>query len=409
MSVLWIALVVIILLVARLLRLQLRGHGVHANGPKKPLRGWRRKLYPVIIFAKISTKRYFRDKTAIFFTIAFPLIFLFVFGGIFGKNPGVSFKIAVIDQSQTPFATQFAVGLRHNKLFKVDSSVSTFAQADNNMEHGSIDAAVVLPPGFGAAQSNTTYPSGQAIVRYSQNNAQAAKTLASVLADQFQAIDVQLLHIPRPPLSVTTQQTGKAGLTQFDYTFSGLVGFAILGLGIFGPVNVFPELKKQGVLRRFHTTPLRVWQYFLANMLSQAVIGLISVAVMLVVALSVFHLKMVGNYFELSLFVILSIVLILGIGLAVGGWARNERQAAPLGNIVTFPMMFLSGTFFPRYLMPQWLQHITNYLPLTPVIDGIRFIATEGKDLTTLGPQVGIMAVWLIVIYAIAFRVFRWE
>ena len=97
------------------------------------------------------------------------------------------------------------------------------------------------------------------------------------------------------------------------------------------------------------------------------------------------------------------------IGLAIGGWAKNERQAAPLSNLIVFPMMFLSGTFFPRYAMAPWLQKVSNYLPLTPVIDGIRLIATEGKHLSQLGPQLGILGVWIIVIYIIAFRVFRWE
>ena len=100
---------------------------------------------------------------------------------------------------------------------------------------------------------------------------------------------------------------------------------------------------------------------------------------------------------------------ILGIGLALGGWARNERQAAPLSNIVTFPMMFLSGTFFPRFLMPEWLQGISGFLPLTPVIDGIRYIVNEGYTITQLGPQLGLMLGWMVVIYFIAFRVFRWE
>jgi len=99
----------------------------------------------------------------------------------------------------------------------------------------------------------------------------------------------------------------------------------------------------------------------------------------------------------------------LGIGLALGGWAKNERQAAPLGNIIVFPMMFLTGIFFPRFLMPEWLQHITTFMPLTPVIDGARMILAEGKSLLDLGPQLGIMAIWLVIIYAIAFRVFRWE
>ena len=164
-----------------------------------------------------------------------------------------------------------------------------------------------------------------------------------------------------------------------------------------------------GILRRLSTTPLKVWQYFLSTMIGQAVIGLVSLATMFIVAILVFHLQVVGNYLELIAFLVVSIMMILGIGLALGGWAKNERQVAPLANIVTFPMMFLSGTFFPRFLMPEWLQNVSGFLSLTPVIDGIRLITTEGKHLIDIGPQIGLIGVWMIIIYLIAFRVFRWE
>ncbi|MCA9326324.1 ABC transporter permease, partial [Candidatus Saccharibacteria bacterium] len=198
-------------------------------------------------------------------------------------------------------------------------------------------------------------------------------------------------------------------LTAFDYTFAGLLGFSIIGIGIFGPINVFPELKKQGILRRLHTTPLRVWQYFMATMFSQALTGLVGVAAQFAVAIAVFKLNVAGNWFEIIAFTVLGIFMILGIGLAVGGWAKNERQAAPLANAVVFPMMFLSGTFFPRFLMPQWLQNVSDYLPLTPVIDGLRLLTTEGVHLINLGHQLLLIGIWTLVIYVIAFRVFRWE
>lgn len=360
----------------------------------------------MLVFARTAIRRTFRDRTALFFTFLFPLIFLFVFGGIFGKNGSANFHVVLINQSSSDFAKSFSQQLRDNKLFKIDDQGTTLEQAKEKQNRGQIDAIIVLPAGFGQVQGQ--FPSGQAQVLYSQNNAQAGQTVASVLDSIFKGLNADLLKIPTP-FSVKAIQTNDKGLSQFDYTFSGLLGFSIIGLGIFGPVNVFPELKKQGILRRLHTTPLRVWQYFLANMVSQSIVGLMTIAVMFGVAISVFHLKVTGNIFELAVYTVLSIVSIFGIGLAVGGWASNERQAAPLTNIITFPMIFLSGTFFPRFLMPLWLQHVSTFLPLTPVIDGLRLIATEGKHLTDLGPQLGLIGLWIIVVYGIAFRVFRWE
>lgn len=369
----------------------------------------KKAFYTVYVFAKLNTRRFFRDRLAIFFGILFPLIFLFVFGGISGgKNNEVSFNVALINKSDSAFSKEFAKELRGSKVFKVDKTITSESAAENKMAKSQLDATIILPQDFGTVKDGKSYPSGQAQVVYTQNNSSAGQTLTSLLQQQFKGINAKFVKAPEP-FTAAGKQTNKQSLTQFDYTFAGLLGFSIIGLGIFGPVNVFPELKKQGILRRLHTTPLRVWQYFTATMISQAIIGLVSLAVMFLVAITVFHLKIVGNYLEIIVFLILSIITILGIGLAIGGWSKNERQAAPLSNIVVFPMMFLSGTFFPRFLMPEWLQQVSTFLPLTPVIDGLRLLTTEGKHLVDIGAQLGLMAIWLVIIYIIAFRVFRWE
>ena len=371
-------------------------------------KNFKKSMFTVLMFTKINTRRFFRDKIALFFTIGFPLIFLLVFGSLNSNNNGASFKVAIINQSKSSFAQQFVDGLDENAVLKVSKDVTNLDTAQDKMSRSELDAAIVLPEDFGNIQQDNDYPTGQAKIIYTQNNQQSATALRGILESQFNVINAKIVT-NITPFTVIPVQLNQNSLSAFDYSFAGLLGFAIIGMGIFGPVNVFPELKKMGILRRLSTTPLRVWQYFLSTMIGQAIIGVISLLVMFIVAILVFHLKVVGNWFELGLLLIGSIIMILGIGLALGGWAKNERQVAPLANIVVFPMMFLSGTFFPRFLMPEWLQNISGYLPLTPVIDGIRLIASEGKHFIDILPQIGLIGAWFIVIYFIAFRVFRWE
>ncbi len=363
-------------------------------------------LYTIRTIAKINTKRFFRDKLAIFFTIAFPLIFLIIFGSLFGGDNNVSFKVAIINQSSSQIANSFIDTAKDSDILKVSTTAVTEDQARKEMQKSEIDATIILPADFGEIKNGN--PSGEVTVLYNENNQQAASALSSVLSTQMEQLNKQFVNT-QVPFTVSQVSTKEQSLSQFDYTFAGMLGFAIIGLGIFGPVSVFPELKKQGVLRRLHTTPLRVWQYFVANVGSQGLIGMMAVIILFAFSIIVFDLQMRGSFLLFVLFVLLSIVTIYGIGLAIGGWAKNERQAAPLSNLITFPMIFLSGTFFPRFLMPEWLQSITNYLPLTPVIDGIRLIVTEGKGLIDIAPQVGILVIWSLIIYIVAFRVFRWE
>jgi ABC-2 type transport system permease protein len=367
------------------------------------------QLRTVLVFTKLSTRRFFRDRLAQFFGILFPLIFLFVFGGLnSGGNNNVTFKVAVLNHSRAAFATSFVHKIETGKTFKVDTTITTLNAAEDKMGKSQIDGIIILPSGFGTLKPGQAYPSGQAEILYNHSSSGTGQTLTSVLQTSFDQINSKSMPIQRP-FSAVGKELNTKSLTSFDYTFSGLLGFSIIGLGVFGPVNVFPELKKQGILRRLHTTPLRTWQYFMATMFSQAVTGVISIGIQFAVAIGVFHLKINGDYPEIFIYTIYSIFMILGLGLAIGGWAKNERQAAPLSNIIVFPMLFLSGTFFPRFLMPHWLQTITTYLPLTPVIDGLRLLTTEGKHLTQIGPQLGMVTIWFVVIYAIAFRVFKWE
>jgi ABC-2 type transport system permease protein len=367
-----------------------------------------KSLFTVFTFVRINTKRVFRDQLAIFFTIIFPLIFLFVFGSFSSGNSGVSFRVALLNQSDSSFANDFVKNAKSSGVFKINDDAKNLDQARDLMNKSQIDAAIVLPKDFGITKPGEKAPSGQAQVIYTQNNAQSGSALASVMSDQFTKINEKITGV-KPLFTVKGEQLTQKSLSPFDYTFAGLLGFSIIGMGIFGPINVFPELKKMGILRRLSTTPLKVWQYFLSTTLSQLVIGVFAFAAQFIVAILVFHLHIVGNWLELILFLGLGVVTILGIGLALGGWAKNERQAAPLSNIIVFPMMFLSGTFFPRFLMPEWLQTVSAFLPLTPIIDGIRLIATEGKHLWEIAPQLGLIGIWLVVIYIIAFRVFRWE
>lgn len=379
-----------------------------------------KKFLPVITFAKIDIRRLFRDKVGIFFVFIFPLIFLVVFGSIFKGDNEVSFRVAVINNANNEYATQFVERVfpsedekKNNEEkamspFKVDDEATTLDQAREKMNRGQIEATIILPESFGETEPGQAYPSGEVQVLYDQNNQSAGATLASVIGDILKEVNSQIIPTVEP-FTVVAESTSTKGLTQFDYTFSGILGFTLLSLGIFGPTSVFPRLKQRGVLRRYQTTTLRVWQYFVGNVLSNGFIGLLAAALMFVAAVLFFDLNMRGSYVNLAVVVILGVTMLFGIGLAIGGWAKNENQAAPLAQIATLPMMFLSGVFFPTFLMPELLQSITKFIPLTPVIDSVRMIITENASLLDLGPQIGIILGWTVIIYIVAFRVFRWE
>jgi ABC-2 type transport system permease protein len=367
----------------------------------------KKQLIPIIVFVPIDVRRLFRDKVAIFFVFLFPLIFLLVFGSIFKSSGDISFKVGLINNSKTEFSATFIQDLKKSGVIEVDESIMTSDQANEKMARGEVDATVILPPNFGETGKNK-YPTGQLEIIYDQNNESSGQSLASVMEGIFQDINSQYVET-YSPFTVTASSTATKGLSRFDYTFSGLMGFTLLSMGIFGPTQVFPRLKQRGVLRRYSTTTLKVWQYFVGNVISNGVAGVLASSLMFVAALTLFDLEMRGDYLSLLAVVVIGVTMLFGIGLALGGWAKNENQAAPLSQLVTLPMLFLSGVFFPTFLMPDWLQSITRFIPLTPVIESIRLVVTEGQTLFNLGDQMVIILPWTAAIYLIAFRVFRWE
>jgi ABC-2 type transport system permease protein len=366
------------------------------------------KRYFTTIFqlAIVLFKHFSRDPVALFFTFLFPLLFLFVFGSLF-KSSDVSFDVVLLNRSDTAFAKQFSGQLEKSKVFKVKDDIKSLDTAKQKMGRGEIDSIIELPKDFGAPNKQGL-PSGGVVVYFDQGNPQTGQTVGSVMQGVLDGINKKLTG-NIDPLVITPKPTNTANLSSIDYLLSGLLGFTILSLGIFGLANGFPADKKRGVLRRLHATPLKASQLVLGTLLQYMLIGVMSLALMYVVGIVVFGFEMRGDYLTFLVFSLLGIVVMFGFGLAIGGWARNENQAALLSNIVAFPLMFLSGAFFPRFLMPEWLQSVTAYLPLTPIIDGLRYILTEGKTLWQLGPELALMGAWGVIIYIVAFRFFRWE
>jgi len=357
------------------------------------------------IFCGVLTKRYFRDPVALFFTLVFPVIFLLIFGAMSRSN-SVSFNVVLTNHSETAFATQFVDQIKENKVFKV-KDVKSFDEAEEKMGRGELDSIIELPQSFGQPDASGV-SSGKVVVYYQESKPDTGQTVASVMQRVLDGINAEL--VPNAdPLSVEQKATKTTDLTRFDYTVAGIVGFSLMSLAIFGMANGFPSDKKSGALRRLRATPLRASQLILATAIEYLFIGLLTVIVMFAVATLLFDFNMRGSYLTLTIFTLIGTFSLFGFGMAIGGWAKNENQSAPLSNLVAFPMMFLTGVFFPVYLMPQWLQNISHFLPLTPIIDGIRMIITENASLFTLGPQLLIIGAWTVIIYSVAFKVFRWE
>lgn len=355
-------------------------------------------------------KRFTRDKVSLFFTFAFPLIFLFVFGSIF-SNASVSFNIAIVNYSKSEFAQRFIDEVKSDshKLLKVED-VNGIDEARQKMKRSEIDGIIELPEDFGVVSSDAeaAAPSGVLKVLYAKGSDQAGSALTAVMEQIISFVNKELGQ-PESPFKVEPQAVGDEQLSNFDYTFTGLLAFSLMSMGVFVLASQMPAEKQKGSYRRLRAAPFTAGQLVIATSIIYTLISITSAVMVMIVGALVFKFQMRGDWLLFVPFLVLSAVMMVGIGLAIGAWAKNENQASPLSNLVAFPMMFLSGTFFPAYLFPEWLSNISRFIPMTSIVDGFRLIMTESASLSEVLPQFGGVLISIVVVYTLAIKLFHWE
>jgi ABC-2 type transport system permease protein len=208
---------------------------------------------------------------------------------------------------------------------------------------------------------------------------------------------------------IDPEPVNSRNLRFIDFLMPGIVAMAIMQMGLFSVAFAFVQLKKQGILRRLLATPVRPASFLLAQVVTRLVVSVLQTLVLVGVAVFFFDVQLAGNILAVLLLAIIGGAVFISMGFAISGWARSEEVAAPIANVIALPMMFLSGVFFSREAMPQVLQRVTDYLPLTYLADALRSVAIDGATLWSQWLNLAGLAVWMVISFAIAVKLFRWE
>ncbi len=354
-----------------------------------------------------SLKMYFRNRTAIFFSLFFPMVFITVFGLIF-KNNSSTFKIDIVNLSGTTMATQFEQTLKDKvTAFKIKDASAD--QASRDLDKGDADLTVTLPENFGQTAKNGRVTPSQIIAHFNAERPGNGQAAAQILSEITSATNDQITKAPKV-ISVEASGVKTKNLTYIDFLLPGMIGLSVMQIGIFSVAFGFVSYKTTGTLRRLQATPIHPGSFLAAQGLTRlimAVLQTILLATVGVVAFG-FHLSPASWAAFIALSLIGSAVFQL-FGFSIAGWAKNEDQAQPVAQLIQFPMMFLSGTFFPRDGFPPVLQFVTGYLPLTYLADALRHVANDGATLWAVRSDVLGLLVWGVIMGFVAVRVFSWE
>jgi ABC-2 type transport system permease protein len=353
-----------------------------------------------------SVKMFVRNRVALFFSLFLPLIIMLIFG-VLNFEGSTTISLGIVDQADNEESAALIDGLREFDYLEI-SQGSRDAEFQA-LEDGDRGFVLVIPPDFERAVAGAA-----GLVAYASTSdpsqAQVGQGLLQQAVGTAMVADmgVSIPDIPGGAAPVTFESVESRDLGYIDFLVPGIVGMTVMQLGLFGVAFGFVQLKRTGALRRLFATPTSPAYFLSAQVASRLVLGYVQVAILIGIGIW-FGLQMFGSWLVLAVIIGLALLIFLAVGFGVAGWAKNEDQAAPVANLISLPMLFLSGVFFPRDAMPDFLRGVTQFMPLTYVNEALRGVMNDGAGLVDLGPQLLGMGVWAVITFVIAVWLFKWE
>jgi ABC-2 type transport system permease protein len=357
-----------------------------------------------------SLKEYVRDRLTLFWTLAFPVIFIVLFGLIFSGSGTTTYNVGLVnlDTGQTgTMITQVFASKDLKSLFNVSSgtTVADENSYQNRLKSGKLDLVIVIPPNLSqnaqAGQTtdvqlyydSTKQPQGQILVG----------TVQSVLTQINQQVTGKLPLLRPQSVSVVTST-----IRAIDYLVPGILAMSLMQLGLFGTVLPLVSLRERKILRRLGATPLPRSAMLISQVLLRLTISLFQTLLIIGIG-AIFFGVQVQHPFQTIGVVALGSMMFISLGYLLAGTARTQESANGITQAINFPMLFLSGIFFPLNALPSFLTPIVRILPLTYLADAARQVMINSTPDFPIATDLLVMAGWIVVSTALALRFFKWE
>jgi ABC-2 type transport system permease protein len=319
----------------------------------------------------------------IFWTFLFPALLALALGIAFRQQQPDPAAVVVV---AGPGAAELEQALRRDPTVKV--TVLAEAAADRALRHGKVTIAVLPGPPL----------------RYRFDRTRPEASLAHLTVDAA----IQRGHHRADPVATVVEPVTAKGARYIDFLVPGLLGFNLMGGGLWGLGWAITEARTRRLLKRFLATPMRRRDYLLAHMLGRLVFVPLEAVTLLLFSWLIFGVGLAGSPLTLALVVVVGALSFAGLGTLLASRAKTLETMSGLINLCTMPMLLLSGVFFSTSRFPDFMQPIIRCLPLTALNDALRAIMGDGASLLAVAPNLLILAAWGLVSFLVALRLFRW-
>ncbi len=341
---------------------------------------------PLIELTKVRFREFIREPEAVFWVFVFPVIMACTLGIAF-RNTGPD-KIRVAVDTDAPAAVARTEALRKSQMLEVETLSSS--EATLALRTGRV-SLVVTGPEPGAVY---WYDPSRPETRSAKLEVDDAMQRSAGRTDSVVASDVAF---------------NEPGGRYIDWLVPGLIGLNLMGTGFWGVGFSVVTARKNRLLKRLAATPMRRSDYLLSHVFSRLIFLVLEVVSILGFAWLFFAVPIHGSLLALAVAVLVGAGAFSGLGLLVAARPRTIEGVSGLMNFVMVPMWLLSGTFFSSERFPAVVQPFIKVLPLTALNDALRMIINDGRPLTAVWAEVGLLAAWAVVSFVVALKLFRWQ
>ncbi len=342
-----------------------------------------------------SIKNFVRNRGAVFFGIAFPLILMGLIGLAFGGGDNIQFTVSFVDEGNAQIGGPLLAGLREVPVLRIVEE--TRASALAQLRKGNRSLVIVVPAQGTALEAF-----------YDSSQEQSSRTALMILERFVAEANLRISGTPAV-LAVTSTPIAGENVRFFDFLLPGILAMTIAQTGLLGVAPAVAEMRERLLLKRVMATPVSPLA-FLGGLLGRStLVQLLQGAIILAMGVLVFGARVHGSLIQLAALAIFGAVAFFGIGFAVSTLSRTAETANLFGSVIFFPMMFLAGTFWPREFMPETIRPLIAYLPLSPLVDAMRGVSALAQPVGQFGWSMLYLLGWAVAAFAVAVRRFRWE
>jgi len=205
------------------------------------------------------------------------------------------------------------------------------------------------------------------------------------------------------------QPVSGEAIRYIDWLFPGILGMNLMFSCLFGVGYVVLRYRKTGFLKRLHATPLTAFEFLTAQVLSRLALTLLVTTMLYVGIASIIGFHSAGNMLLLVGLMVLGALSMIALGLTIAARFSSEELVGGLLNLLTWPMMLLSGVWFSLEGSPQWVQWVAQVFPLTHLLEAARAVMLDGAGVAAITPDLLYLAFTTIAFLAFGAWSFRWR